>query len=115
MNLLKKIWSLLTGLFGPRRTSQFSGIVLLESSIDATTALKENELVVIGTAQKHKWLQFVCPCGCGETQALNLMRSHHPFWTIEIHSDQTLTLYPSVDAQKCGAHFWVRRNKVVWC
>lgn len=115
MTLIKKIWLFLAGLFEPRRPLHFTGIVFLESSSDATSALKANKLVIIGTAKKYKWLQFACPCGCGEIQALNLMRSHHPFWTIEFHSDRTLTLHPSVDAQKCGAHFWVRRNEIVWC
>lgn len=115
MALIYKIWAFFLKLFEPKRPSHFSGVIILESANDAAKALKSNKLVVVGTAQKYKWLQFKCPCGCREIQAVSLMRSHHPFWTIEFHGDGTLTLNPSVDAKKCGAHFWVRRNEIVWC
>jgi hypothetical protein len=115
MNLLRKIWLFLLGLFGPKKRSCFSGVEFLALSASADVALKTGKLVVLGEHQKYKWLQFICPCGCGEIQALNLMRSHYPLWTVEIHEDATLTVHPSVHAQRCGAHFWVRRNEIIWC
>jgi hypothetical protein len=69
----------------------------------------------VGTNEKKKWLRFVCPCGCGAVLALNLMRSQTPCWTVQEHEDGSISVQPSVDAQKCGAHFWVRRNRIDWC
>jgi Family of unknown function (DUF6527) len=79
------------------------------------TALTPHTLLFVGTPGKPKWLRFLCPCGCGDEQALNLMRSHYPHWTVTFHGRSAVTVRPSVHALKCGAHFWVRRNAVYWC
>src|SRR5262245_13231378 len=63
---------------------------------------------------KLKWAHLLCPCGCGEILALNLMESHWPYWTASIEADGVPTLYPSVDSEKCGAHFWVREGEIIW-
>ena len=47
-------------------------------------------------------------------EALNLMASHHPHWTTDLHDDGTLTVHPSVDATSCGSHFWIRRSQIDW-
>jgi hypothetical protein len=71
-------------------------------------------LILVRSGAKLKWLKFICPCGCGEEQALNLMSSYRPFWRVELHQDHTITVFPSVHALKCGAHFWIRRNRIFW-
>ena len=97
------------------RQTSFSGVVWMQPREDDRKELKSRKIVVVGTAEKSKWLRFLCPCGCGEVQALNLMKSQRPVWKIEAHEDQTLSVAPSVDAQKCGAHFWIRHNRIEWC
>jgi len=99
----------------PSRQTSFSGVVWVEPRGNDLKALKARKLVIVGVTDKGKWLRFLCPCGCGEVQALNLMKSQYPVWKIEIHTDQTLTASPSVDAQKCGAHFWICHNRIEWC
>jgi len=81
---------------------------------DDGDAIAAGHLVVIADGARLKWLRFRCPCGCGDTIALNLMRSHSPHWDIEEHGDGTLSVRPSVDATSCGSHFWLRRSHVAW-
>ncbi len=97
-----------------KRRKAFSGAVQLESSVDPGLQLKAGKLVLVGPKEKPKWLRFQCPCGCGDVIALNLMASHYPRWTVEIHKDGTLSAMPSIDATTCGSHFWIRRNKIRW-
>lgn len=96
------------------RRSRFAGVAWVRSDEDPARQVRGRKLVLVGSREKPKWLRFACPCGCGLEIALNLMASHDPHWRVEIHPDQTLTLYPSVDSTSCGAHFWVRRNEVDW-
>jgi hypothetical protein len=106
----------------PRRTSHkapappdhFRGVRTVGSTEDFEQAVSAGQLVLIGDAGRTKWLRFGCPCGCGETIALNLMQSHSPRWTVERHDDATLSVTPSVDSTTCGSHFWIRRNRVAW-
>ena len=71
-------------------------------------------LVLAGSPERPKWLRFDCPCRCGEVLALNLMASHSPRWAAESHEDGTLSVRPSVDATRCGSHFWIRRSRIDW-
>lgn len=99
---------------GRPRRNDFAGVVIIDASADATNDLRAWKLVLVGTPEKAKWLRFECPCRCGEILALNLMRSHSPHWVCERHVDGTLTVHPSVDATKCGSHFWIRRSVIHW-
>lgn len=97
-----------------RRRHSFTGVAHLESSADPTAELAAKKLVLIGPEGKPKWLRFACPCGCGQVVALNLMGSHYPRWQVQLHNDGSLTAQPSVDSEKCGSHFWIRRNRINW-
>ena len=111
-NWIEKLFALL----GFRRRQRSFRQVCVKLIGESDAAAKSGGILVLaGTVQKPKWLKFACPCGCGEILALNLMTSHSPHWKIEHHSDGTITVAPSVDATKCGAHFWIRRNRVEWC
>lgn len=96
------------------QTDQYTSVV--QTSTRPDEPLKRNALVLIGTGSTVKWLHFLCPCGCGAELKLPLMTSYSPRWQIVLHPDHTLTLYPSVDVKNpgCGAHFWIRNNKVFW-
>jgi hypothetical protein len=97
-----------------KRRRAFDGVVRLESSVDPASALVAGNLVLIGPKDKPKWLRFRCPCGCGGVIALNLMATHYPRWAVRIYTDGTLTVMPSVDAETCGSHFWIRRSQIKW-
>lgn len=59
---------------------------------------------------------MLCPCGCGETIELNLLRQARPCWTVTEHEDGSVTLLPSVWRQKgCKSHFFVRHGHIDWC
>lgn len=111
-NACKTLKRFLTGR-RPRR--RFGAVEHVERQQDVRPSVRHDNLVIVGHPDKRKWLVFLCPCGCGEVLWLNLMASHHPMWRIADHKDGTITVSPSVNAQKCGAHFWVRRNRVDWC
>lgn len=100
---------------GTKKRKKFDALVFLEKYGSDVTSLKPNVLAIVGPPGKFKWLQLVCPCGCDRIIAMNLMKKYHPNWTIEIHGDDTITVFPSIHASNCGAHFWVRRNLVEWC
>lgn len=64
---------------------------------------------------REKWLLMTCPCGCGQEIALNLMQSQSPRWKVSVQSAKRFSVHPSVDATSCGAHFWLRDGRVIWC
>lgn len=99
----------------PQRDLAFSGVALADTPTAARDDIERKALVLIGTPDRAKWLRFRCPCGCGEEMALSLMKSHHPRWTATLHDDDTMSVSPSVDSTTCGAHFWIRRNRIDWC
>jgi hypothetical protein len=65
----------------------------------------------------HRWAALMlCPCGCGDSIQLNLLAKARPSWDIEEHSDDTISIYPSVWRTKgCRSHFFVRHGRVDWC
>ncbi len=97
-----------------RRRKRFKGVVRLDSGADSTPEFRSQKLVLVGSKEKPKWLRFACPCRCGEVLALNLMSSHTPRWLVDVHPDDTVTVNPSVDATKCGSHFWIRKSRIDW-
>lgn len=97
-----------------RRRDSFAGVQFIDQSANPCRAIRRHWLVLVGAAERPKWLRFACPCRCGEVIALNLMTSHHPHWAVQLHDDQTLTVQPSVDATRCGSHFWIRRSRIEW-
>lgn len=59
---------------------------------------------------------MLCPCGCGETIRLNLLREARPCWAVERHPDGTVSIEPSVWRRLgCRSHFFLRRGRVEWC
>lgn len=101
-------------LVGTDDRRSFRGTTIVASSDDDEQALSDNHMVVVRDRDRLKWLRFICPCGCGEMIALNLMKRYAPRWSIEHHSDGTLSVSPSVDSTTCGAHFWIRQSRVHW-
>jgi hypothetical protein len=74
-----------------------------------------DRLYVVGQPGKFKWAILACPCGCGERIDVCLMPSARPRWELTLR-DGRASLSPSiwVPAERCGSHFWLRRNKIVW-
>jgi hypothetical protein len=70
--------------------------------------------VIEEKAKRGVWLSITCPCRCGTTLRLNLMRSQRPAWTAVVDPRARLTVSPSVDVPACGSHFWIRAGRVDW-
>jgi hypothetical protein len=75
-----------------------------------------DEVILVGNSKFRKWAVLRCPCGCGHVLNVNLMRTHRPHWTMQIHPDHTVTLLPSlwVKDSKCRSHFCLHRSRIVW-
>src|SRR5579862_3701605 len=108
---LSQLWR---WLFPPKRKNVFCSVAYVDSISQTDKPLRQGKLVVVGAKEHPKWLRFVCPCGCGEIVALNLMKSHSPRWTVALHDDSTLTVHPSIDSKTCRSHYWIRQNQVHW-
>ena len=56
-----------------------------------------------------------CPCGRSHILHLNLLPDDRPLWKVTHHSDETVSLHPSVWRKKdCRSHFWFRKGRVHW-
>lgn len=57
-----------------------------------------------------------CPCGCGDTLEMMLLKEAKPNWTLRSQDDAPPTLHPSVWRKSaCGSHFWLRDGHIYWC
>lgn len=116
LSWIRRIWNAFIAWWTGKKTrySSFTGVAFVESTTDPASELRQRKLVIVGSPEKSKWLRFACPCQCGDEIALNLMPTHSPRWKIEFHDDETLSVHPSVDATKCGSHFWIRKSRIDW-
>lgn len=73
-------------------------------------------LYVVGRPRQYKWAILACPCGCGERVDICLMPSAAPRWEIFMTRGKA-TLCPSIwiPSDRCGSHFWIRENRIIWC
>jgi hypothetical protein len=96
-----------------RRRRRLDGVTFVPSMNDLPERLS-GQIFVIGTPAA-KWAVLECPCRCGERIDVNLMHSRRPFWGIGI-SSKGVTLAPSLwmPADKCGSHFFIRDNRILW-
>ncbi|WP_363320789.1 DUF6527 family protein [Acidiferrobacter sp.] len=73
--------------------------------------------VVLARDGNEDWcVGLRCPCGCGETIELLLIREAAPRWDLNIDAKGLTSLKPSVWLKKgCRSHFWLIRGRVHWC
>lgn len=61
---------------------------------------------------------FLCPCGCGGFHMIPIYPggSHVPDFCAWEYTREggKITLSPSL-LNGCGAHFFIRENKIIWC
>ena len=64
----------------------------------------------------HLWQAvFKCPCGCEADVQLPLMPEGRPRWDATVHSDDTVSLRPSINRTVgCRSHFFIRHGQVEW-
>jgi|tagenome__1003787_1003787.scaffolds.fasta_scaffold20934036_2 hypothetical protein len=95
-----------------RRHHDISTIVQIQSRSQLPNNLGRT-LYIVG--DPSKWAILACPCGCGDTIDVNLMKSRQPAWQLSIANGKP-TVHPSlwVPKEKCGAHFWIRNGRITW-
>jgi hypothetical protein len=72
-------------------------------------------LYVVGEGPHLWFIGMLCPCGCGDVLKLSLMEESRSYWTLVLHRDRSITLWPSVAREVgCKSHFNIRRGKVIY-
>lgn len=99
---------------GSNQTNYYNSVVEVKEQPEKP--IPKGTLLVIMGGGIPKWLKFSCPCGCRSEHNLPLMPNRIPQWEIIKHEDGKISIFPSVNVKLpgCGAHFWIRRNRVVW-
>lgn len=90
-------------------------LVSFRSREEAIAGSSRGRIVALVGLSNPKWAIFNCPCGCGEKLFLNLMSSHSPRWRLSVSANNEFSIMPSVDARKCGSHFFITKSRVIWC
>jgi hypothetical protein len=108
-NVLRRLWATVA-----QRSDKL--LVQLIPSMRQLPDVIGNRLYVVGTPGKYKWAILSCPCGCNERIDVCLMPSARPRWGLTLRNGRA-SLSPSiwVPSERCGSHFWIRRNQIIWC
>ncbi|WP_425475745.1 DUF6527 family protein [Mesorhizobium hunchu] len=95
-----------------RRRHEIASIVQVSSRSELPTRLGTS-LYLVG--DPPKWAVLKCPCGCGDTIDVNLMKARSPAWQLSVVNGKA-SFHPSLwmPKDKCGAHFWIRNGKITW-
>lgn len=106
-----QIWYFLRKLIWKEEIPRFAKYVT-----ELPNNLSDDYIYIVG---ENDFLWFVvlkCPCGCSNIIHLNLLTEASPCWKVEKHSDETISLKPSVWSLKgCGSHYFIRGGKIKWC
>lgn len=95
--------------------AELGSLAYAETRLEAMSLAEKGQFAVLAPDGHDKWLYFKCPCGCGEIVCLNLMQSQFPKWRVELNRLGQYSVFPSVDSQTCGSHYWIRNGRVHWC
>ena len=109
LDTLNRVWATLTRRQKSLRVRVIPSMHKLPSSLG-------NQLFIVGADSGYKWAILSCPCGCGERIDICLMPSANPRWELSLRKKRA-SLSPSiwVPAERCGSHFWIRDNRIIWC
>jgi hypothetical protein len=89
-------------------------VAIVEAADEVPTRLPRNGAVLVGSAERPKWIAFDCPCRSGHRIMLNTDKSRLPHWSTT--SQGRLTISPSVDyyevPKRC--HYFVQNGRIRW-
>lgn len=96
-----------------RRRTRLNRIIHVNSRDELP--LKLGAAIYIVGNENPKWAVLECPCRCGERIDVNLMHARRPAWQLMAKNGKA-TLQPSLwlPSEKCGSHFWIRNNQIIW-
>ncbi len=82
---------------------------------DLPVSLDTLTLYVVGEQGSFWFASLLCPCGCGDTITVTLLKADRPHWTLSKANNRP-TLVPSIWRRKgCGSHFFLRGGRIIWC
>ena len=88
----------------------------IENDDDIPKQLSSHTVYIVGVPGNEWLAQMICPCGCGETLFLNLLKEEMPNWQWRVSPDGIVTLSPSVwRTVRCRSHFFLREGRIQWC
>jgi hypothetical protein len=80
------------------------------------STLPRRDLVLARDEEGDWCVGMRCPCGCGQSIELMLIREVKPRWDIRIDHIGQPTLHPSIWLQRgCRSHFWLKGGRIQWC
>ncbi|HVV41961.1 MAG TPA: DUF6527 family protein [Nitrobacter sp.] len=96
--------------YGPGR-----GLQIVEGD-SLPARLPRRDLVLAREGDEDWCVGMRCPCGCGRTIELLLVKEAKPRWDLHTDPSGRPSLKPSVWLKTgCRSHFWLRRGRVEWC
>lgn len=109
--ILTALWEWICGWF-QRKPAQYK-VIRVEELPDQ---LDPAAIYIAGEGGYQWFAAMLCPCACGEILYMNLQEHTRPRWSVVSHSDNTVSLSPSVWRKVgCQSHFFVRQGRIVWC
>ncbi len=89
-------------------------MVFVASRRELPPQMAAGTLYFVG-ANPIQWAVINCPCGCGERVNAKIGVASRSSWSITVNQGKA-TLLPSIlmPLDKCGSHFFVRKNRIVW-
>lgn len=112
---LAKLFRAFGGWISSGRSSKKAAKFRFVQVEDFPETLKPKQVYVAGENGNYWGAALLCPCGCGETIQLNLLKDVRPCWSVKQCSDGSVTLLPSIWRQKgCKSHFFVRNGEIEW-
>lgn len=107
---LARWWRDVWARLGPRRC------LVVAAGDSLPLRMPRRDLVLARDGGEDWCVGMRCPCGCGDTIELLVIREAKPRWDIAVNGDGRPSLSPSVWRQTgCRSHFWVRYGRVDWC
>jgi len=91
---------------------RYSSVAFVDSLPDVPIHVG-NEIYIVGSSERAKWVVFDCPCLKGHKLTVNLMKSRYPHWSLKL-SGGKVSLSPSivVTDHPCKSHFWLKSNQI---
>lgn len=98
-----------------RTTEQVPFIVKFAAEPQPPSTIEAHTLYIVISGSYKKWVQFLCPCDCGQPLLLNLSTTRRPCWNVKTNWRGRPTVTPSVWREDgCKSHFFVTAGRVQW-
>lgn len=82
---------------------------------DLPKCLDVDRVYVAGVPANAWVAAMLCPCGCGDTLHMNLLKSQRPCWTVSVGEGGAVSFHPSLWRKtNCKSHFFLKKGRVQW-